>query len=109
MRTTKTKTRWEEHSLMAHDRPRKMYEYYVTGRGTFPYDMLRYDSCWPATGVDASKMDTDFLPPAHRLHSRSIKLRSYKTPTIDRWSSFTWSVGTENLEFQDSTTQGVKK
>ena len=68
------------------------YTYYVTGRGQFPWDMLRYDSAWPATGDDAAKL--------HDSGSkiRSIRMLSYKEPTIERWFSFLWSVGTENLQ-----------
>jgi len=83
--------RFLEHRLRADERPKTIYEYYVTGSGEFPFDMLRHDSCWPATGMDVVLIDR------HERQLRSIKIRSYRKPTIDRWSSFTWSVGTENL------------
>ena len=65
----------------------------VEGRGTFPYDMLRYDSCCPARGADALiMMDTN--SPAR--DSRTVRLRRYSgdaTPaTALRWASFGWSV-----------------
>lgn len=82
------------YALDPSERPTKKYVYYVTGRGEFPFDMLRYDSAWPATGDDASKMDDH---PSNR-EMRSIRLASYREPTIDRWSSFGWSVGVHNLE-----------
>ncbi len=76
------------------ERPYYIYSYYVTGReGSFPYDMLRYDASWPATSEDASKLYE------HERSSKlfSIKMHSYREPTVDRWSSFGWSVGLEKL------------
>lgn len=81
---------WREHRLQASERPKVMYEYVVTGWGSFPYDMLRYDAAWPATTDDASKIERYTLGDGKH---RSIKLYSYKPPTIERWSSFVWSVG----------------
>ena len=82
------------HYIDAHDRPRKMYEYWVSGRGQFPLDMLRYDLAWPATSQDAAALDN--YTGVRTI--RSVKLQSYCEPTIDRWLSFCWSVGTEKLE-----------
>ena len=56
----------------------------------FPYDMLRYDQCWPVTSEDAFKVVSD-------VDRRSIKMRSYRAPTIEHWSSFGWACGTEVL------------
>lgn len=89
--------RFVEYRLEASERPKAYYEYYVSGTGEFPFDMLRHDSAWPASGADAAKLER--WEEAYRSRSvRSIKLRSYREPTIDRWRSFTWSVGIENLE-----------
>jgi len=76
---------------------RVMYEYYVTGRGQFPYDMLRYDACWPVTSADAVKLDTG-PSSGYGFTLRSILMHSYRAPTVDRWTSFLWSVGLENME-----------
>lgn len=94
------KERWVEHKLV--DRPKVLYEYYVTGDGQFPFDMLRYDSAWPADSESAYKTGLSF----HEAYAgrRSIKLRSYRHPTVARWSSFSWSVGVENLESGSWTT-----
>jgi len=87
-----------EHRLEPHERPRWVYEYYVTGTGEFPWDMLRYDACWPADSTEAYKMGVGFWGKDDAYsRRRSIKLRSYRAPTVDRWSSFTWSVGVEDL------------
>jgi hypothetical protein len=59
----------------------------VSGRGAFPLDMLRYDSCWPNSEADTSAIDE----PRER---RKVTLRTYSnySPTIDRWESFGWRV-----------------
>lgn len=91
------KARFIEHKLEStHERPRRMYEYFVTGHGIFPFDMMRYDACWPARGEDAARLEWERMGERGRK-LRSIKMYSYKEPTIDRWSSFLWSVGTEDL------------
>jgi hypothetical protein len=85
--------RWEETKLTSDTKPKVRYEYFVTGRGAFAYDMLRHDCAWPATGDDAQKM---FVHPAGAIH-RSIKMRSYQKPEIDRWASFGWTVSKYDL------------
>jgi hypothetical protein len=93
MRTaSKHDERVTKYALESHERPKYMYEYWVTGHGDFPSDMLRFDSCWPVTGADAAKVVLSCDQGGWR-DTRSIKLRSYREPTIDRWSSFLWSVG----------------
>jgi hypothetical protein len=90
------KERWSEYKLTADERPKRIYEYFVSGTGQFPFDMLRYDAAWPIDNTDAFKIGIDY-PQEAAFKIRSIRLRSYKPPTIARWSSFTWSVGTEDL------------
>ncbi len=85
--------RFDRYPMKASERPTIMYEYYVSGSGLFPFDMLRFDSCWPATGGDAAYM-ADYMG---ERKMRSVRMRSYREPTIDRWSSFGWSVGNEKL------------
>lgn len=88
--------RCNSHTLRADERPRALYEYYVTGTGVFPIDMLRHDSAWPATGEDAAAIEWGFT---ERIPRRTVKLRSYREPTVARWSSFTWSVSAIKPEF----------
>lgn len=87
------KPRWTATKIKVGQWPKTRYDYYVTGRGDFPFDMLRYDACWPATGDDAAK-----LAPRNLQTHRSILMRSYKEPEIGRWSSFGWPAGTEKLD-----------
>lgn len=89
--------RWLVQHLPVSHRHSIQYDYYVTGHGPFPVDMLRHDCAWPLTSGDAAKIEWSFIR-EDRMKTVSIKLRSYRVPTVDRWSSFLWSVGTENLE-----------
>lgn len=91
------KARFVSYPLRADERPKKKHTYYVTGSGIFPFDMMRFDSCWPATGEDAAKLEWERMGERGR-NLRSIRMESYSEPTIARWSSFNWSVGTEKLE-----------
>ena len=88
--------RYTEHRLAPGTAPRTRYEYIVTGRGAFPIDMLRYDMCWPCSSSDVAKMEAEHEP-------RSIAMRSYSAPTIERWKSFGWSPGVEKLIPDTST------
>ncbi len=68
----------------------------VEGRGHFPVDMLRYDTCWPSTQRDVSTIEyftRDFRTekPRRVALSSAHKLKGFK-PTNERWSSFGWVV-----------------
>lgn len=62
----------------------------VEGAGEFPWDMLRYDSCWPADERESPKLQT------HRTEKRSVELtrmtRNTRGPNERRWKSFGWTV-----------------
>ena len=61
----------------------------VRGTGPFPFDMLRYDQCWPHREMDSSLMrETDYD------EERVVNLCSYGPtgPTHRRWKSFGWTV-----------------
>ena len=64
----------------------RRYEFYVSGRGDFPVDMLRYDQCWPLGPTDAA-----MLYPTVRDH-RFAAIASNTPPTPERWRSFGWVV-----------------
>lgn len=62
-------------------------DFTVTSSYEFPWDMLRYDQCFPASTDDAMKMTQE--------GKRTIRLRCHNhlgIPTVDRWRSFGWSV-----------------
>jgi len=77
--------------LAAADRPRERYQYKVTGAGTFPIDMLRYDRAYPASSEAVSAMSTHMRDAGAR-ERRTVELLSHHHPTRDRWRSFGWLV-----------------
>lgn len=58
----------------------------VRGAGEFPFDMLRYDMCWPASPDDVAQMMS--------TGRRTVTLHTPVTtsPTTGRWDSFLWQV-----------------
>ena len=69
----------------------------VEGVGEFPFDMLRYDTCYPLTSEDVHTM----LTPLHekprrrkvRMSTRSDnKYAADNAVTEARWESFLWRV-----------------
>jgi hypothetical protein len=70
-------------------------EYQVMGHGTFPVDMLRYDTSYPSKNPESIFQpsmwnEPDFTPRTVTLHHRES--HAGWTPTIDRWKSFGWVV-----------------
>jgi len=68
----------------------KLRKYHVRGRGRFPIDMLRYDSCWPAGQEDVSLI-TDSLGGPYELREVALYF-NHHAPTDQRWRSFGWVV-----------------
>jgi hypothetical protein len=75
------------------------HRFQVTGFGSFPLDMLRYDGCYPATSEDAgliqehldrniSMADRDKTP----ITLTHINGQAKWAPTAGRWESFLWKV-----------------
>ena len=74
----------------------------VTGRLSFPIDMLRYDQCWPYSQEDASKIHAFTDGSMGRLAETSITLCRWTEarngkPTADRWSSFGWKIDMKSI------------
>ena len=71
----------------------KTKTFWVVGSGLFPFDMLRYDHCFPYTETDSGVIEKT----THR-HSRSgpvsvmLETASPNAPTVGRWESFGWTV-----------------
>lgn len=85
--------------------PLFLVRFTVAGKGHFPVDMLRYDSCHPSDSraVDSMGYDDTY----QRGEVRKVTLTTFvnstlkhtqdmidrrKVPTVDRWRSFGWSV-----------------
>jgi len=65
------------------------FTFQVDGNGTFPFDMLRFDCCWPLTSDDAHKLTG--------VERRTVILTTLQAnrrwePTEGRWASFGWPV-----------------
>ena len=68
------------------DPVKSLFEFTVRGRGQFPFDMLRYDQCWP-------KAEAPDVPALTRTaEERSLTLLGTHSPTVERWRSFGWRV-----------------
>ena len=65
--------------------------FYVRGRGQFPFDMLRYDACWPLTPEDAAMLSDGWSWRTVRL------VAPYGTFTPGRWASFGWSANEQDV------------
>jgi len=83
---------------MTRGTPMHQREFEVEGFGEFPVDMLRYDSCWPASGEDAFQIGNG----SWENQRRTVRLRCWRSKgqpvaTIARWDSFTWRVVGELL------------
>lgn len=63
-------------------------EFTVEGDGLFPFDMLRYDHCWPKSEAH----DSTALGGGHDRELRRVVLvtGSAAAPTPNRWKSFGW-------------------
>lgn len=75
----------------------------VEGSGSFPYDMLRYERCWPANESQSPLLESyPVLGGEDRNRLRQVQLmRSVETkqslPEFRRWQSFTWRVIEESI------------
>lgn len=71
----------------------RLYRFTVTGRGTFPYDMLRYDQAWPLSqAVPYLSQDRMEQYAESRTQPVRLEFMSLGLPTHDRWASFGWFV-----------------
>lgn len=67
------------------------FTFVVEGRMEFPFDMLRYDGCWPEQSEDVSNLQYD-RERRKPLEFRRVMLRGTSMPTVARWASFGWRV-----------------
>jgi hypothetical protein len=75
--------------------PMFLHTFRVRGDGSFPVDMLRYDSCFPATEGAASLIERSIRDGA-LSRDREVTLHAWQhrdwTPTHGRWESFNWKI-----------------
>lgn len=71
----------------------KRWEFTVEGRHDFPFDMLRYDQCWPKREAEDSSRLGYWRPTKSTAGStRQVTLIGLSAPTLGRWDSFGWKV-----------------
>lgn len=63
-----------------------VHRFKVRGKGTFPFDMLRYDQCFPTSSKDATMFVYPQLDWEVKL-THYDRISSWK-PCISRWGSF---------------------
>jgi hypothetical protein len=63
----------------------------VEGAGRFPFDMLRYDCCFPYTEIDTACMVADKVSRRIVTLARHIETKE-SLPCDGRWRSFGWRV-----------------
>jgi hypothetical protein len=67
----------------------------VRGVWPFPFDMLRFDSCWPYSSADAAKIEAMYRRDGEHQAVEIDLLtddHNFLAPTDGRWESFGWSV-----------------
>jgi len=68
------------------------YHAAVTGKAQFPFDMLRYDACWPTSEMhDSSKLGISRADRSLYFEFRTVHLTSDSPFTPARWQSFGWT------------------
>lgn len=74
----------------------KVYAIAFRVRGTFrfPFDMLRYDQCWPTDSQSTAAMDRANDDPRQPLEISLVHYDRDRNwhPTYLRWESFLWKV-----------------
>ncbi len=78
----------------------KVYQikFIVEGRGTFPFDMLRYDACYPQTPESAAFLHSQYDRTRRRIELVHLSDNRFWLPTEGRWKSFLWSIDPESFE-----------
>jgi hypothetical protein len=84
------------------------HQFEVNGPGAFPLDMLRYDSCCPATTPDAAIIGESQRATilSGRRQVQLIQVNASKVPLITtaRWRSFQWEVVPASIVTRKSPT-----
>lgn len=76
---------------MSKRRKGECYTFTVEGSGLFPFDMLRYDYCWPySEGHDSPKIAAHPCTSDAGLRRVVLQTQNALDPTVGRWESFGW-------------------
>lgn len=63
----------------------------VKGSGNFPFEMLGFDQCWPASQVHADAIRMS-CPTVADERSITLATREPGAPTPRRWAEYHWQV-----------------
>lgn len=78
-----------------------LHEATIHFHGSFPLDMLRFDSCWPKQETDAAIIESSFRRGADNMSVRVLCRKEHKSPelawTDGRWESFGAKVSKKRL------------
>jgi hypothetical protein len=74
------------------DPVKSLWEFTVEGKGEFPFDILRYDQCWPKRESEDSVSLAPFERGSRFRETRQVTLVGMSEPTDGRWRSFGWRV-----------------
>jgi len=83
---------------------RYTHKFTVEGSGNFPFDMLRYDRCWPSTQDDVTTMvphNSEHFIPIRQVTLTASANHSIWEPTTGRWANFGWPVIEHTKETYD--------
>jgi len=77
---------------MAKRKRGEWFTFTVEGSGEFPFDMLRYDSCWPLSErFDSPALSHYGSDGAQHGRRRVVLVTAHDgSPTPARWRSFNW-------------------
>ncbi len=73
----------------------------VAGTYLFPADMLRYDQAYPATSIDASKINSvneSSSPTSVVITLKRVVFDKSAMPNALRWVSFGWTVIPDSIQ-----------
>lgn len=70
----------------------------VHGGGQFPFDMLRYDMCFPKFEAEVHMLAADYGAGVRKVTIMRFVDGKTDLPTVDRWRSFGWTVEQETIK-----------
>lgn len=77
---------------MATTKQKTLFKFTVVGSGVFPFDMLRYDQCWPASENDSAAIERTSRRGSHMRDEKITLASNIDRTTGARWVSFGWRV-----------------
>lgn len=67
----------------------RLYQFRVTGAGSFPFKQLARDQAWPASEREAELIE---LACPTQAPPQTITFASYREPNVQQWRAAKWPV-----------------